>query len=304
MIQYSRGIHGYEIYNDTNIKKQYQNLLEKTLRYLGNFKDNEPIIITSYSYGEEYSDLIYEVKDLDNTVFNFYNFTLGHIGDNRFEKNYHIIMKKEKSNIFYKYDFYNAKYKQYEQKLRTIELSYFLTEEKVIRLERKVHQSIRIIVEEKNKKYILGFYDNREEHDKKLLEEFEKIIERYIEITDLNLESLLKLLPNLKKLSYAYIYIDNKKEAMIEFINGNISRYEYNSEIEKIPSTPIVKFDIQKEKIVRCIPKEEVQVSVSVGDKIIRNVKKIYNGQSSEKKFITENYESIQSECKMLLKHL
>lgn len=67
------------LHSMNNIGKERLKLLEMNLRKLGNFVKNKPIEVTDYRMGEESLDFIFSVKDLDNTIFEFYNFRIGNI---------------------------------------------------------------------------------------------------------------------------------------------------------------------------------------------------------------------------------
>jgi len=271
----------YEYRKGSKTTEKCKILLEKSLRKLGKFEKNEPIYITKYQYGKTLIDIIYEVKDLNNTVFTFYNFNAEFIDDNnRYCKNYEITLKKENSNFYYKYDFFEYKQKESHKNLRLIEVSFQLTENRIIRLERKYNEFIRIIIEEDSKKYLIGFYDHSEEHDIVLLSDFENMVKKAVQIEKMNLENILKIINNQSKVSFIYIFKENKILANIELNNGNIINYKIEDENKKI--------------------------EVKISDRIIRNTERKYNDKiiKNSTEITEENYEKINSDYKMLFKHL
>lgn len=223
----------YNYLKNNKIEKKCEKLLESTLRKLGVFIEDMPIEIKNYRSGESYLDTIYSVEDLNNTLFEFYNFSLGKIGDTseRYRKNYQLTMKLKNGSFTYKYDFYETDY------LRMIEISFNLTENRVIKLERKLNQLIRLIIEEDSKKYIVGFYDNQEDHDKLLLEDFDNMVEKALDIDKLNLENVLKIIKNQKKINFAHVSKDNQIIASVDFNEGEISRYKIEELDKKVEVT-------------------------------------------------------------------
>lgn len=271
----------YENIKGSRIVKKNKKRLEKILRKLGNFKANEPIEILDYHIGKTYLDTIYEVKDLDNTLFQFYNFGLNRESDtNRFSQNYHLTMKRINSKLTYKYDFSEKNYNEYKQGIRMIEASYPLTENRIIKLERKLNKPIRIIIEEDQKKYILVLFDQMEENDNGILKDFENIIERAKNIPKLNLENMLTIIKQPEKLCYALIMMNEKIIANVDFRARTIGEYQ--------------------------IKESDVKITVRILGKITRDVeRKIDNKIHIYTEEITEeNVEKLHSDYKRLFKQL
>lgn len=271
----------YEYIQGSRVVEECKKELEKALRSLGNFKE-EPINITEYEYGKNYYDFIYKVQDLDNTLFTFLNFEIGKTDDseNRFEQNYQLTMQREKSNFSYKYNFYKFDHSDYKQELRMIEMSYQLPETRVIRLEREIHEPVRLIIEEKSKKYAICIHNYKEEHDTEVLEDFENIVTRAIKIQNLNLETILTIIENQKLIGSAHIFKEEKLLASVCFHDNNISEYQINDSFRTI--------------------------KVTIGDHIKREVTRELNGEKvSTKEELTEGtYEKLQSDYKRLFKQL
>lgn len=269
----------YEYVHGSKVVEECKKDLEKTLRTLGNFK---PINITEYEYGKNYYDVIYKAHDLDNTLFTFYNFGLGKLdgSDNRFRQNYQLTMQRENSHFSYKYDFYEFDYGDYKQELRMIEMSYQLTETRVIRLEREIHEPVRLIIEEKSKKYAICIHNYKEEHDTEVLEDFENIVTRAIKIQNLNLETILTIIENQKLIGSAYIFKEEKLLASVCFHDNNISEYQINDSFRTI--------------------------KVTIGNHIKREVIRELNGEkiNTNEELIEGTYEKLQSDYKRLFKQL
>lgn len=264
----------------TRIEKKNKKQLEKTLRKLGNFKANEPIEILDYYVDKNDLCTIYEVKDLDNTLFKFYNCGLDRSDTNGFSQNYHLTMKRINSKLTYKYNFAETDYNEYKQGIRMIEASYPLTENRIIRLERKLNKPIRIIIEEDQKKYILVLFDQMEENDNGILKDFENIIERAKNIPKLNLENTLTIIKQPEKLCYALIMINEKIIANVDFRARTIGEYQ--------------------------IKESDVKITVRILGKITRDVeRKIDNKTHTYTEEITEeNVEKLHSDYKRLFKQL
>ena len=277
MIKYEEGIE--RVYcKSSSVEKERNKLLEKALRLLGNFKENEPILVTEFK--ENGYDVIYTVKDADNNTFTFHNFNLDYdVNSNkRFRESYYLYLQRENSKMTYKYDFDELDYNDYKQEIRLIEIIFNLPKNRILSLERKIHHPIRIKIKEqdKDKEYILGYHNYSEDHDLYLLENFNSIIEKAKNIEKLNIENILKLVPDLDKVSFFYIKKQDAIIASIQFHKGNIFSYEIIDDTKNI--------------------------KVTVDDKIKRDVKR--KGFYSYEETITDNYEKIQMEINRLMKTL
>ena len=236
MIIFSEGI-ADDYLEDSNLSKERIKLLERALRRIGHFDKNKPIEITEYRTSGNILNIIYSVKDLDNTIFEFYNFGLDHDPKSltRFEKNYQVIMKKANSNFIYKYNFkqYKSIYQDFTEKLRMIEVSQSLPNERVVKLELPLFAFPKVKVEEQEKTYLFIYPNNKKEINMFLLENFDKLVENVKKLKNLNVENLLPLLPHQKQIDSIYIQLGTNKLAQIEFSKGIITRYEINEATKK-----------------------------------------------------------------------
>lgn len=236
MIIFSEGIEDDYLVN-SNVSKERIRLLERALRRIGHFDKSKPIEITEYRTSNNILDIIYSVKDLDNTTFEFYNFGLDHDPKSltRFEKNYQVIMKKANSNFIYKYNFkqYKSIYPDFTEKLRMIEVSQSLPNERVVKLELPLLAFPKVKVEEQEKTYLFIYPNNKKEINMFLLENFDKLVENVKKLKNLNVENLLPLLPHQKQIGSIYIKLGTNKLAQIEFSKGIITRYEINEATKK-----------------------------------------------------------------------
>lgn len=236
MIIFSEGIADDYLVN-SNVSKERIRLLERALRRIGHFDKSKPIEITEYRTSNNILDIIYSVKDLDNTTFEFYNFGLDHDPKSltRFEKNYQVIMKKANSNFIYKYNFkqYKSIYPDFTEKLRMIEVSQSLPNERVVKLELPLFAFPNVKVEEQEKTYLFIYPNNKKEINMFLLENFDKLVENVKKLKNLNVENLLPLLPHQKQISTIYIQLGKNNLAQIEFSKGIITRYEINEATKK-----------------------------------------------------------------------
>lgn len=236
MIIFSEGIADDYLVN-SNVSKERIKLLERALRRIGHFDKSKPIEITEYRNSNNILDIIYSVKDLDNTTFEFYNFGLDYDPKSltRFEKNYQVIMKKANSNFIYKYNFkqYKSIYSDFTEKLRMIEVSQSLPNERVVKLELPLFAFPKVRVEEQEKTYLFIYPNNKKEINMFLLENFDKLVENVRNLKNLNVENLLPLLPHQKQIDSIYIQLGTNKLAQIEFSKGIITRYEINEATKK-----------------------------------------------------------------------
>lgn len=236
MLIFSEGIADEYLVN-SNVSKERIKLLERALRRIGHFDKSKPIEITEYRTSNNILDIIYSVKDLDNTTFEFYNFGLDHDPKSltRFEKNYQVIMKKANSNFIYKYNFkqYKSIYTDFTEKLRMIEVSQSLPNERVVKLELPLFAFPKVKVEEQEKTYLFIYPNNKKEINMFLLENFDKLVENVKKLKNLNVENLLPLLPHQKQISTIYIQLGKNNLAQIEFSKGIITRYEINEATKK-----------------------------------------------------------------------
>lgn len=236
MIIFSEGIADDYLVN-SNVSKERIRLLERALRRIGHFDKSKPIEITEYRTSNNILDIIYSVKDLDNTTFEFYNFGLDHDPKSltRFEKNYQVIMKKANSNFIYKYNFkqYKSIYPDFTEKLRMIEVSQSLPNERVVKLELPLFAFPKVKVEEQEKTYLFIYPNNKKEINMFLLENFDKLVENVKKLKNLNVENLLPLLPHQKQIDSIYIQLGTNKLAQIEFSKGIITDYEINEATKK-----------------------------------------------------------------------
>ena len=219
-------------YLSRKMLKEKIKVLEETLRVLGNFEDNKPIEIKDSRYDTNSNDTIHIVKDLDDTVFEFYSYRFADSSE-RWRKNYQLTLKKVNSNFVYKYDFDQSGFVYddiYTDKLDMIEVSQLLSENRIVRLEFPLSSSPKIKIEEKGKTYLFQYLNcNKEEN----IDNFKKVIENVKNIENLNVENLLSTLPHQKQIGSIYIKLGTNKLAQIEFSKGIITRYEINEATKK-----------------------------------------------------------------------
>lgn len=212
--------------------KEKIKVIEETLRLLGNFEDNKPIEIKDCRYDTNSNDTIYIVKDLDSTIFEFYDYKLADSFERK-QKNYQLTLKKVNSNFVYKYDFDQSGFVYdgiYTDKLNMIEVSQLLSENRIVRLEFPLSSSPKIKIEEKGKTYLFQYSNCNEEEN---IDNFKKVIENVKNIENLNVENLLSTLPHQKQISTIYIQLGKNNLAQIEFSKGIITRYEINEATKK-----------------------------------------------------------------------
>ncbi len=268
-----------DIQDERKSGKERLKLLENLLRKLGNFDSKKDITIIDDEYLGNY-DHIFEVKDLNETSFKFYNFGLDYgKSHGRYSKNFYLMMQRKNSRLIFLYDFYSTK--TYEPELEVIEVSTQLSENRVLRLRNNHGHFDYLIVEENKKKYVLSL---KSEAQESLLSNLEKMIEYVKRIETLNLEELLKLTKILeikKSLLSASISVDDDVKASIDFRNEEVTAYEIIDPTKKI-NTRIK--DTTTRKVERTVQGLE--------EKIITE------------ETITENNQKIQSDLKRLLKQL
>ena len=219
-------------YLSRKMLKEKIKVLEETLRVLGNFEDNKPFEIKDSRYDTNSNDTIYIVKDLDSTIFEFYEYKFADSFERK-QKNYQLTLKKVNSNFVYKYDFNQVGFVYdgiYTDKLNMIEVSQLLSEDRIVRLEFPLSSSPKIKIEEKGKTYLFQYSNcNKEEN----IDNFKKVIENVKNIENLNVEKLLSTLPHQKQIGSIYIKLGTNKLAQIEFSKGIITDYEINEATKK-----------------------------------------------------------------------
>lgn len=219
-------------YISRKMLKEKIKVLEKTLRVLGNFGDNKPIEIKDCCYDTNGNDTIHIVKDLDSTIFEFYDYRFADSSE-RWLKNYQLTLKKVNSNFVYKYDFDQRGFIYdgvYTDKLNMIEVSQLLSEDRIVRLEFPLSSSPKIKIEEKGKTYLFQYSNCNEEEN---IDNFKEVIENVKNIESLNIENLLSILPHQKQIGSIYIQLGTNKLAQIELSKGIITRYEINEVTKK-----------------------------------------------------------------------
>lgn len=219
-------------YISRKMLKEKIKVLEKTLRVLGNFGDNKPIEIKDCCYDTNSNDTIHIVKDLDSTIFEFYDYRFADSSE-RWRKNYQLTLKKVNSNFVYKYDLDQRGFIYdgvYTDKLNMIEVSQLLSEDRIVRLEFPLSSSPKIKIEEKGKTYLFQYSNCNEEEN---IDNFKEVIENVKNIESLNIENLLSILPHQKQIGSIYIQLGTNKLAEITLSKGIITRYEINEATKK-----------------------------------------------------------------------
>lgn len=266
--------------------KERKKALEEVLRTIGNFDEDKPIIIEDYEV-ETYSDIIFKIKDKDNTIFSFLSFGVGPLDDgtNRYQKSFYLTMQRENSKFVYKYDFSNLIHKlDFNDNFEVIEVNYPLSETRILKVKTGRYRLINLEIEETSKRYVINTYSNYKneddiDHELPLLENLEIIIDKAKKIDELNLESIMSIINKEIEISSCYIYSNDKKLANISFLNDEIKSYEIVNENVSIHT------NVYSDKIER---KTERKIDADV----IKN----------EEVFTEENYEIIQSDIKKLMK--
>lgn len=274
MIIFPRNLLPNENYYEQKLGKDRLKLLEKTLRKLGNFDSKKNIEIIDEKY-IKYNYQIYEVKDLDDTSFKFYNYGLGY-GKNteRFNENFHLTMQRKNSQFSYIYDFYQSK--RCDTNLEVIEINSQVSDNRILRVKEIYRKFRNLAVQENEKEYTLTF-----KSEDILISIIEKIRNSLQNLENINLEELLKLVGGTEGVCSAKIYVKGELRASIMFQKGEI--YEY----QIVDSNRRVKTEI-RDTITR-----EVERKLEESDKAIKT-----------EETVTENYEKIQSDLKRLLKQL
>lgn len=249
------------------------------MRKLGNFESKQDIKIIDEEYQDSYN-YIFEVKDLNDTSFKFYNFGLDcGKGNGRYSKNFYLMMQRKDNRLIYLYDFFSTK--TYELKPEVIEISTQLSEHRVLRIRNNHRHFYYLIVEENAKKYVLSL---KNEVQESLLDNLEKIIEYLKRIGSLNLEELLKIIKIFeieKYLLSASVFVDDDVKASIDFRDERVTAYEIIDSNKKI-NTKIK--DTATRKVERTVQDLEEKITTE--------------------ETITGDYEKIQSDLKRLLKQL
>ncbi len=261
-------------YYEKKLGKDRLKLLEKLLRKLGKFEPKEDIRIIGEEYNDYY-DSIYEVKDLDDTSFKFYNYRISSPQNKgRYSQNYYLSMRRKNSNLSYVYDFFSSK--GYKREPRLIQINSQLSEHRILTIEDNDDGFEALTIQENEKKYRLSFSSS-----KIIPTLIEKIYAPLQEMKTVNLEELLNLVGNRQFVRFAGIYINGELIAYIQFQKGDISRYQ--------------------------IVDSSREINAKIGEKVTRKVERI-SPDSGEKitteETITDNYEKIQSDLKRLLKQL
>lgn len=260
-------------------------VLEKFLRVLGNFENTKPIEITSYRFDDAndddtiYDGTIYMIQDLDNTIFEFYDYYSCITLIENYRKAFQLTLQRENSNFIYKYDFYRSFYKSYSStdKLNMIEISCILPKNRIIRLKSPLSTSPTIIVEEKDKNYLFS-YHGCENMDN--IDSFNKAVERIKTLENFNLENLLPLLGHNHQGTSIYISSGTNTLAYIYLDKGIITEYAINEPNKKI--TVEFKNDITR-SIERTLDDRKIEHTETIG---------------------TENLELLKSDYKTLFKQL
>lgn len=285
MIKYSEEVY-IQKHLELKCGKERLEALEKILRILGNFEKNKPIIIEDNEKGENYSEDTFKVTDNDNTIFTFIRFGLGYkLDDERYRKNFYLTMQRKDSNFIYKYDFSNLDQRlDFLDAFEVIEISYRLSESRILKLERGKYEFSALEIEENDKKYRLCFgrrYNKEDDNcEIELLEDLENIIERAKMLDVIDLENVLEIIKDTKKISFITIYKEKKELASISFNDGKITRYKI-SELNR-------------------------NIEATLYSKIIRNTERVVDGLTvkTETEIEDEKHERIQEDYKLLFKKL
>ena len=226
MLKYKEGIESIYCKN-SGVEKNRNKLLEDALRMLGNFDDNQPIEINKCKFASKGLDIVYEVVDKEGNIFSFKNFDVGKelIGDKRFRENYYLYVKKPNNKTTYKYDFVDREYNSEHdtEKVRLIEVSYSLSEDKTVKLERKPFLPVKIIVKLEDKDYIIGYEDT--EYDLELLGSFGDIIDKIMNAEIINLDSIMHIVSEPNKVDFCQIKKNNELIASANLIRKNVISY-------------------------------------------------------------------------------
>ena len=166
---------------------------------------------------------------------------------------------RENSNLKYTYDFFFYN----ENEFYVEEISYPLTEKRNLKIERNQHHFVKVIIEEENKKYIIGFNEASEFYDQEVLEDFGNMAEKAKNIEILNLENTLKIIKKPEKVSYCYIKKGKDIIASIHYKNNKFYEYEINKTDKKILVKSIYNAEGSVERIVERNGYEEYKETTS-----------------------------------------
>jgi len=250
----------YEAENEGRSATERLKLLEKILRQLGNFPVDQDIIIINSEYLGNY-DKLYEVRDLEDTSFTFYNYNLGSLGDNhRFNQNYYLNMKRKGNSFTYVYDFYPSKVR--ESEFEVIEISRAVSDKRKLRILESHHYFNRLVVQEEEKKYLVIIKPSKEE---KLIQSLETITQSLQSLDTLNLENILNLLDRDDILTVS-IYIDDELRADISFSNGKINRYKIEESNQVIEATIGDQISRKVEREIEVITRSKEKIKTESSD--------------------------------------
>lgn len=225
MLQFQQTKHYDKLNKLSKLEKKWYKLLEKALRLLGNFDENKSININVH-HMNSIIDVNYFTIDDDGTIFDFYNLNTGSgLSTERFEKSYHLTMKRKNSDFSYKYNFDGQNFGDFKQGIRMIEMSYPLSETRTITLKRRLYDPLEIGITEEDKEYYLIFHDQSEEHDRWMIEHFPYMVEKAKLIDKLNMESVLNLTTHPSKISTCGVKKGEELLGYIYFIGQNIRDY-------------------------------------------------------------------------------
>ena len=259
--------------------EEARKMLEASLRMLGSFKKHKPIIISdeNFKFDKSRLDIVYTIKDDDETIFIFKNFAIDSniSSTNRYEESYHLLMQRKNSSVQYKYDFSNLDMcmEDYD-KLRVVELKCELNKNRILKLKMHQFRPAVLIIEENDKKYTIIV---SEEKVKKILETFEKIVERIRNIKELNIENIFSSLDDISLIYSCYIEKDDILLGTINMRNGKILSYkirEKGCEINTSMTSDAVKRTTSRRFDGKTIQTEE-KLKINEYIKIETDIKKL-----------------------------
>jgi len=254
-----------EQYLEKKVGKDRLRCLEKTLRILGNFQEKD-IEIEEGEYQEKEQRVLYEVKDLDNTSFKFYNFTTE---PKACDKNYNLKMRRENSILTFTYEFWGLC-----PKIIVTEIQAPLSPSRTMSF-KNIGSADRLTITEDEKQYVLVL--NRKKEDE-IICLLEHIITSLSEIETLNLESILEKLGMNQNLFTILIFINDIQRGYCSFKKGKLVAYT--------------------------ITDEEKLISGKFGENISRAVVKHRQEETLPKKLDIQTAEQIKSDIKVLFKNL
>jgi len=258
--------------------KYRMKMLDKTLRLLGIFEFGKSIRINSHKI-QPNGEVIFEIKDQNNTTFSFINFDLNDTKDanpKRYEENFYLTMQTDGSDIQFVYDFLNMDNKSEESEfLRIIELNTYINYKTKVSIQRFKDVPVKLKVQEKDKIYEIEL-NMEDDNIVSFIMNFKNLKKEISQLEEINLENLIKLIK--EEVYSCFVKKGDEMIAALHFSDNKLCYYEYTSGNKKI-------------------------TTMICEDKAIRTLEMTKESNIKYKEELTnKNYDKIFKEAKMLLK--